>query len=278
VKKVKNKTTVVVQQQQQPKIDIDETTWISATSASDLKGPMVIAVCKQDSDDVIRVLQVNSIGGIVQREDFGLQEELMDLQIPGIEHSRKIHRVTPNDVSQVFVGVPVTGMSAAVADGRVKLALKSASGKYLSLEGNNKLSCTSEAIGEAQIWEFEPVDGGVFVLRNTGKVLCYNDGDAGVFVSEETEPEIIQGSYMFVVRVQMQNSAIGKQILSKNTAGTDSSTTATLVFKNAVDSLYKSGIAITPDVIDRLQDAANAGKLHEQLIIERKGAKSDSRC
>lgn len=105
-----------------------ESAWISAISTGDLKGPIVIAFGDSDGDGV-SVLNVDPVGNVTKSNDVSFQQPLPIKSDLNLE--LKINRVEPNEVSQVFVSVSITGVVQSNEENKIKLALKGVDGKYL---------------------------------------------------------------------------------------------------------------------------------------------------
>lgn len=280
------------------KPDIDptliESSWTTATTFSDLNGPLLIATYERTEryehlTQQPQVLTAHELGDVSSRSNARIVDSSQSINfesddIDPLVYHAAIHRTEPGDVQQVLVAVSVSfaNTGADVNPNKTRLALKTPSDKYLSLTGDGDIDCKSEAIGPYQIFEFEraplKTEGVWFRIWNgEKKLVIVKDGDKLKYQFKKLLNE--DETDLFVIRVQAKNSATGKRLLREyeesKTAGSDSLGTS---IRNALSSLQKSGIEVNQATIKRLRDAAMNGKLNEQLIMERQKSKSDSRC
>lgn len=296
--KVKKKVVRKVSKPISSKPEIDpaliESSWTTATTFSDLNGPLLIATYERpEGYEHLRqqpqVLTAHELGDVSPRTNARVVDSSDSVNfesddIDPLVYHAAIHRTEPGDVQQVLVAVSVSfaNSGADVNPNRTKLALKTPSDKYLSLTGDGEIDCKSEAIGPYQIFEFERVpqksEGVWFRIWNGDKKLVILKSGEKLKYQFKSSPSDNETD-LFVVRVQAKNSSTGKRLLREyeesKTAGSDSLGSS---IRNALSSLQKSGIDINQATIKRLRDAAVKGKLNEQLIMERQKSKSDSRC
>ncbi|CCH46308.1 hypothetical protein BN7_5900 [Wickerhamomyces ciferrii] len=282
-----------------PDIDVPliENSWTSATTFTDLNGPLIITTYERSNDDYEHltqqplVLTPDILGDIRPSKEVRIvdQTETINFETDDIDplvYHANIHKTEPGDVQQVFLATSVAfaTLGGDVNPNRTKLALKTPSDKYLSLNDQGDVDCKNEAIGPYQILEFEKhvisKEGVWFKIWNGNKrlsLLKNEDKFQLKFKSNDQDDQII--SDLFVIRVQTKNSTTGKRLLREHeeskTLGSDS---ISLSIRNAINSLQKSGIEVNQSTIQRLKNAALKGKLNEQLILERSKSKSDTRC
>lgn len=280
-----------------PEIDpaLIESSWTSATTFSDINGPVLITTYERSQgyehlNQQPLVLTPDVLGAVHPKKELHVVDSSQTVSfenddINPLGFHAAIHRTEPGDIQQVFISVSVsfaTSGSNDVNPNRTKLAFKTPSDKFLSLTGDGDVDCKSEAIGPYQIFEIEREaikDEGVWFRIWNGQKRLVLTKVADKLKFEFKEDSKDDETDLFVIRVQAKNSATGKRLLREHeeskTLGSDSIGGS---IRNALDSLQKSGIEISQATIKRLRDAAIKGKLNEQLIIERQKSKSDSRC
>lgn len=236
--------------------------WSSATVCGDLKGPCIFLHGQSPPLALQYDSMTDSFLGLDNTDILSSKDCTNFFESDLLEYL-EIDRVEPNSTSQVFSIIPINDSNKSLlsASATEKFAFKHRD-SYLSYNSNGTLELVP-AISKNEIFTLEPhqIPNGVFwyIIASNGHKLTYTNSTYSFHHEEGTA---------FVIRVHINNTIKGSQLILESSQPTDSNTDV----KKAIRTLYKETngkIIINNDLVNRLKTASQRRELNEAIINEK---------